>query len=85
MEKKSTELMRTVVRSHAHAVESNLSENLHLLQLTAESNPLDEIRRLERLTALFDTLNRSSGGKFIDLGVIDEEGNHLAYVGPQIR
>lgn len=82
IEKKSAELMRTVVRSHAHAIESNLSENLHLLQLTAESNPLDEIRRPERLKILFDNLNRSSGGRFIDLGVIDNEGTHLAYVGP---
>lgn len=82
IEQKSIEQMRTVVLSHARAIESNLSENLHLLQLMTESHNLREISRSDKLKILFDNLNRSSNGGFIDLGVIDADGNHLAYVGP---
>lgn len=82
IERKSVELMRTAVESHAHAIDAYLSENLHLLQITAEAYPLLEMSQSQRIQTLFNNLNASSDGTFIDLGIIDDRGNHLAYVGP---
>lgn len=82
LEQKSLGMQRSVVESHARSIEAYLDEHLHLLQLLAESNSLQEIADNKRLTALFADLNLSSGGGFVDLGVIDKNGEHLAYVGP---
>ncbi|MDP8228027.1 MAG: cache domain-containing protein, partial [Candidatus Electryoneaceae bacterium] len=82
LEQKSLEMQRSVVESHARSIEAYLDEHLHLLQLVAESNTLQEITDSNRLDDLFADLNRSSGGGFVDAGVIDENGQHLAYLGP---
>jgi two-component system NtrC family sensor kinase len=82
LELKSLEQMRTVVDSHANAIGSYLSEQLHLLELLAETNSFETLTRPEHLQKLFYDLNRSGGKAFVDLGVIDSEGKHRAYVGP---
>ena len=82
LEQKSLEMQRSVVESHASSIEAYLDEHLNLLQLLAESNTLQEIADLNRLSDLFADLNLSSSGGFVDLGVIDKNGQHLAYVGP---
>ena len=82
LKQKSLELQRSVVQSHARSIEAYLDERLHLLRLLAESNTLQEFTDYKRLSDLFADLNRSSSGGFIDIGVIDEKGHHLAYVGP---
>lgn len=83
-DQKSLELQRSVVESHARSIDVYLEERLHLLQLLAESNSLQEIANPDHLFGLFANLNRSSYGGFIDLGVIDNRGRHLAYIGPFI-
>jgi len=82
LEQKSFELMINVVEGHAEAIESHLSEQLHLLELAARSRPLDEIVSSGKLQNLMNDLNQSSSGGFIDLGIIDAGGDHVAYVGP---
>lgn len=82
LERRALEQIRTVVQGHALAIEDYLSERVNLLQLLAESNSLDDMSNEVRLRDLLANLNEASGGGFIDLGVIDAEGNHLAYVGP---
>jgi two-component system NtrC family sensor kinase len=82
LENKALDQMRTIVQSHARAIEAYLSERVSLLQLTAESSSLDQIACKERVRELLAELNRSSGGGFVDLGVIDAQGRHLAYAGP---
>jgi two-component system NtrC family sensor kinase len=79
---KTLEQMQQMVRGHAQAIESYLNEHLHLLRLLAFSQP--ELRRAtpERLRKLLIELDRSSSGGFVDLGVIDADGHHLAYAGP---
>lgn len=74
--------MRTMVEGHADAIGSHLSEQLHLLQLAAESHTYRQLSNTSDLQHLFKNLNASSGEGFIDLGVIDTEGNHKAYIGP---
>ncbi|MEW5923122.1 MAG: ATP-binding protein [Candidatus Zixiibacteriota bacterium] len=82
LEQKSLEEMRTMVEGHADAIEAYLSEQLHLLQLAAESHSSRELTNVANLQTLLNNLNASSDEGFIDLGVIDADGKHLAYVGP---
>jgi len=82
LEQKSFEQMRILVESHAEAIETHLAEQLRLLRLMAESHSIDKFSQAEYLKKLFYDLNRLTMGGFVDLGVIDLEGRHLAYVGP---
>ncbi len=82
LEEKSLELQRTVVESHAGAIETYLADRIKSLRLFAETQGLEELTQAQYLSGLFDCLNRTSNNGFIDIGVIDSEGNHLAYVGP---
>jgi len=82
LEQKSSELMRMLVHSHGKAIEANLAERIHLLQLAAESGSLKDISDPRRLRQLLADLNSSSNKGFVDLGVIDVAGDHLGYVGP---
>lgn len=82
LEQKAREQMRTVVRGHASAIDSYLAERVSLLQLLGASISMAQISDESRLRDLLSYLDLASGGGFVDLGVIDERGNHLAYVGP---
>lgn len=82
LEEKSVELMRSSVIRHADAIEAYLEESRHLLEAMSETHNLDEITANNKLQLIFDNLNRVSNEGFIDLGVIDAEGAHRAYVGP---
>ncbi len=82
LDQKALQLQRGVVESHARAIDAYLTERLNSLRLLAAIHSLDEIARLERLDQLFLALNSNSEGGFQDLGVIGEDGAHLAYVGP---
>jgi len=58
-----------------------LKEMVSKLQFIASSFHLNDINSETELTKIFHNLQ--SGSKaFFDLGVFDENGNHLAYVGP---
>ncbi|UCD17309.1 MAG: hypothetical protein JSV44_12800 [Candidatus Zixiibacteriota bacterium] len=82
LEEKALEQMKMVVLNHARAIESDLSERIRLLQLAARSNRRQALSDRDNLQTLFDNLNQISEGSFVDLGVIDADGGHLAYVGP---
>ena len=82
LEQKSLDVMRNLVHSHGKAIEANLEERVHLLQLAAESNSLTEISDPQRLRQLLADLNSSSNKGFVDLGVFNFEGDHVGYVGP---
>jgi two-component system NtrC family sensor kinase len=82
LEDKARERMRTVVRSHASAIDSYLAERVSLLQLLGASMSIDAMGDEKRLADLLGYLDLASGGGFVDLGAIDARGNHLAYAGP---
>jgi len=82
LEQKSLELMRRSVEQHAGAIKAHLDEQRHLLQTISEGHGLSNIADPGGLQDLFNNLNRVTDQGFVDLGVIDEEGNHLAYIGP---
>ena len=82
LEQKSVEIMRGSVMRHADAIEAYLLESRHLLEAMSETHDLDEITESSKLQLIFENLNGVSNKGFVDLGVIDAEGRHRAYVGP---
>lgn len=82
LEDKSLELQRAVVSSHAASIEDFLATRRELLEVLARTHRQGELVDPERLHPTFEALNSSSGGSFLDLGVIGADGNHLAYLGP---
>lgn len=79
---KSRELQRHVVEAHARSLELYLQERQRALQTLASVHTLERLREPARLRALLDELNTAYDRAFVDLGVLDDAGQHLAYVGP---
>ncbi|MBU0518510.1 hypothetical protein KJ564_06195 [bacterium] len=82
LERKASELQRTVVENHAYAIESYLEQLLNSLQLLASTSNLSELTDQTVLREVFENLNKASNDAFEDLGVIGPDGDHLAYIGP---
>ena len=82
LEDKALELQKAVVEKHARAIESYLAERVRLLQLIAGTHSSRDISAPGVLDHQFAGLNLASSDGFVDLGVIDSNGGHLAYVGP---
>ncbi len=79
---KTTEHLTTVVTDHSAAVELFLAERINALSLIANTYSKNEISDPGNLQIVFDNLNKVYPMTFIDLGIIDDQGNHLAYRGP---
>jgi len=75
-------LHRTILRAHASAVDRYLAEQVRTLETITRTIPLAELRRPDGLGRVFAALAEVHGDAFVDLGVIDAAGRHLAYVGP---
>lgn len=69
------------VESHRKIIELFLSERTHDLQLIGQTHSLDYLQKESNLRKVFSVINRQ-GQYFTDLGVIGEQGRHLAYIGP---
>lgn len=75
-----SELMR-VADDHRHLIEQFFSERTEDLQFIAGSNNFKSINQQQRLSEIFHVL-QSTSPAFLDLGVFDKDGNHIAYEGP---
>jgi two-component system NtrC family sensor kinase len=73
--------LRNLIVNRAGAVQLFLAERTAMLQAIAHTASLDQIRRPDELRNILRILNRRQRS-FVDLGVLDAAGNHLAYVGP---
>ncbi len=62
-------------------IESFLEERTAALRFVISNESLDQLARGERLPEVFRNLGAAFGG-FVDLGLIDDEGAQLSYVGP---
>lgn len=82
LDEHSLALQRSLVQGHARHIDLYLDERLRALALAARTHELDALTRPGSLAELLDDLNQSFDGAFIDLGIIDEQGTHLAYEGP---
>jgi two-component system, NtrC family, sensor kinase len=71
-------LHRTMARAHAAAIDLYLLEKLHSLEVMARAHTVEELRQPERLREIFDAMAGVHQQGFVDLGVIDQEGRHLA-------
>ncbi|WP_319526726.1 ATP-binding protein [uncultured Desulfosarcina sp.] len=72
-----------MARSQSHAVDVFLKERTTILAMMVETQSFEDLSNQENLTRLFWKINqRAEGLGLVDLGVIDNQGNQLAYCGP---
>ena len=78
---KIMENMKTLAENRASSVDLFLEERISQLTGLANTQSLGQLQNEDYLNRVFNIIQTRSKS-FLDLGVIDEDGNHLAYVGP---
>jgi two-component system NtrC family sensor kinase len=68
-------------RAQAEAVDLFLKERAAILAAMADIHSFQQLTDEKYLSSLFQVMNLRAGA-FVDLGVISNSGQHLAYVGP---
>jgi two-component system NtrC family sensor kinase len=76
-----TESFQTQVEYHKRIIELFLKERSARLQLIAQTHSKEYLKEVGDLAHVFEVMNQEHGS-ISDLGLIGEEGFHLAYVGP---
>jgi two-component system NtrC family sensor kinase len=69
------------VEYHRKIIELFLTERSSKLQLIAQTHSEEYLGQMANLAHVFEVMNQEAGS-ITDLGVINEQGVHLAYVGP---
>lgn len=83
LEEKIQTQLGALARSQSSAVEVFLRERTAILSTIVGTNSFKQLAQNETLGAIFKAINRRTDGLgLVDLGLIDSEGRHLAYVGP---
>jgi two-component system NtrC family sensor kinase len=78
---KIQENLKTLAENRRASLDLFLEERVSQLVTLAGTHSLERLRDEDYLNKVFNIIQTRSRS-YIDLGVIDEEGNHLAYVGP---
>ncbi len=78
---KVTEALRTMAQNRRSALELFIDERIAQLVTVANTHSMKQLIDEKYLNKVFNAM-QSRSRTFIDLGVIDGDGNHLAYVGP---
>jgi two-component system NtrC family sensor kinase len=78
---KIQEQMQFRSRSQAEAVDLFLKERTAILAAMADTHTFHEMLDEKSLSTIFTVMNLRAGA-FVDLGVISNAGQHLAYIGP---
>jgi two-component system NtrC family sensor kinase len=73
--------MKTRAENRCNSIDLFLNERLAQLTSLANTQSLEQLKSEEYLSKVFNII-QSRSKSFQDLGVIGEDGNHLAYVGP---
>jgi two-component system NtrC family sensor kinase len=73
--------MKTLAENRASSIDLFLEERISQLTALANTQTLQQLQNEDYLNKIFNIIQTRSKS-FLDLGVIDEDGNHLAYVGP---
>jgi two-component system NtrC family sensor kinase len=68
-------------RSQAEAVDLFLKERTAILAAMADTQSFQQLSEERNLSQLFEVMNLRAGA-FVDLGVINNAGQHISYVGP---
>jgi len=77
----TTANMQRIVEDHRQLIEAFLTERRSDLEFICDSFGIETLRRPEKLREIYDHLQKESMA-FIDIGVFDKSGIHLAYHGP---
>ena len=75
------ESLRARVQNRSSHLETFLDERIAQLITVARIQSIENLKDEAFLNTVFQAL-QSHSKSFIDLGVIDQDGTHLAYVGP---
>ena len=78
---KIEEQIKYRARSQSNAIELFLKERTAILLAMADTYTFDYLAGEDNLEKVFQIMNHRVGG-FIDLGLINSAGRHVAYVGP---
>ncbi|MFA4915308.1 MAG: ATP-binding protein [Syntrophales bacterium] len=78
---KIEEQIKYRARVQSNAIELFLKERIAILTVMADTHTFDNLAEKDNIGRLFQVMNRRAGG-FIDLGLIDSAGRHVAYTGP---
>mgnify|MGYP001817068028 CR=1 FL=1 len=73
--------MQRIVHDHRQMIESFLMERKADLEFILNTHTFEDLSRTDKLRATFDNLQKQSHA-FVDLGIFDESGLHVAYHGP---
>ena len=81
LETNTIESMKRIVKDHRQMIESFLMERKADLEFILKTHSFEQLRRPENLEVIFENLQKQSQA-FVDLGIFDENGLHVAYLGP---
>jgi two-component system, NtrC family, sensor kinase len=81
VENSTTESMKRIITDHGLMIDRFLEERQGDLELVLNMHSFEELRRPDRLEKIYSLLQQHSPA-FADLGIFDEQGLHIAYVGP---
>ncbi len=76
--------MKTLAENRASSIDLFLEERISQLIGLANTHSVEQLQNEEYLSKVFNIIQTRSKS-FLDLGIIDEDGNHLAYVGPYYK
>ena len=78
---KVAETLRNTAENRRDAIDLFFSERIAQLYTVANTNTFEHLTDETYLGRLFEIMHAKSNS-YMDIGIIDSEGNHLAYVGP---
>jgi len=78
---KIMESLRTLTENRRSAIDLFFDERLSQLYTLAYTHSFDRLKDERYLEQVF-TLMQTRSKSFVDIGIIDQEGSHVAYVGP---
>ncbi|MEW6672257.1 MAG: ATP-binding protein [Thermodesulfobacteriota bacterium] len=81
LEASTTARLKRVVDDHSQMIQSFLNERKADLEFVQNAYTFEELSRPQGLTGVFQLLQNKSSA-FLDLGVFDQAGVHVAYQGP---
>jgi two-component system NtrC family sensor kinase len=73
--------LKTMVDNKKKSIDLFLEEKIAQLKAIAYTHNFKTLSEKNRLNDIFNIM-QSSSKSFVDLGVIDHEGNHVSYIGP---
>jgi len=78
---KIMEALKTMVQNRRGSLELFFDERISQLTTVAHTHTMEQLKDESYLDKVFNII-QSRSRSYIDVGVIDDKGNHVAYVGP---